>query len=210
SPQQYVLHNIQADKCVTPQSFILVQFFVFSFSFRLWLNRSPKVSKYGFVERVVDSISVHIKKLHLHIRTHGKMKCDSIGPWTPPVIEIILEHIKYCSTDPNGDVSCAWGKSQSHIYIYFVTRHYWLRQELSLEDCFERSAAPEGQVVIHKRLHAQTAHAYMINPHRYGQVLAEQKLQTYFTCLPKSDEKPEEGSCDANRTYRRVKLFTTA
>lgn len=71
--------------------------------------RSPKQSKYGFVERVVDSITVHINKLHLHIRTLGKMKCEPIGPWTPPVIEIILEHVKYCSTDPNGDVSASHG-----------------------------------------------------------------------------------------------------
>src|SRR3546814_1505829 len=50
----------------------------------------------------------------------------------------------------------------------------------------------------------------MINRHRDGQVLAEHKLQTYFPRLPKSDEIPQGSAFDPNRTYRRVKLFTTA
>lgn len=70
----------------------------------IWLNRNLKPSKYGFMERVADSVTVHIGKMHIHVRTLGKLKCNLVGPWTPPVIQLVLEKIKYCSTDAFGDV----------------------------------------------------------------------------------------------------------
>ena len=57
------------------------------------------------MERVVDSISVHINKVHIHMQTLGKLKCNAIGEWTPPVVQIVLENINYRSTNANGDVS---------------------------------------------------------------------------------------------------------
>lgn len=50
----------------------------------------------------------------------------------------------------------------------------------------------------------------MINPNRYAEVLKEQKLQNYFTCPAQSAEAAASGPFDLNRTYRRVKLFTTS
>jgi hypothetical protein len=58
---------------------------------------------YGFIDRIVDNLTIEIQAFNVSFQTWGKFKTRRIGPWTPPRIQLECAHLKIVSVDPNGN-----------------------------------------------------------------------------------------------------------
>ena len=57
---------------------------------------------YNIFDRIVDNLHVEIRTLEVSFQPRGKFKTKRVGPWTPPVIMVNLNHVKYVSVDEYG------------------------------------------------------------------------------------------------------------
>lgn len=99
-------------------------------------------AKYGFLDRVVDSISFQINKINLAFRSLGKAKTTQVGDWTPPVLlfEMLGSRI-------------------------FCTNHN--NVECDLEDCFRIRPTKRPMLFVYKKLDVKSITIHLINPHNW-------------------------------------------
>jgi hypothetical protein len=99
-------------------------------------------AKYGFLDRLVDSISFQINKVNLAFKSLGKAKSSEVGPWTPPVflIEMLGSRI-------------------------FCTNHN--NVECDLEDCFRIRPTKRPMLFVYKKLDVKSVSFHLINPHNW-------------------------------------------
>lgn len=45
---------------------------------------------YGFVDRLLDNVTMEIEKVQVNFQTWGKFKTQRIGQWTPPLLRLEL------------------------------------------------------------------------------------------------------------------------
>lgn len=57
---------------------------------------------YGFVDRIVDNLSIDIEGVTVEFQTRGRFKTRRVGPWTPPLLQIQLRHLRIVSVDEYG------------------------------------------------------------------------------------------------------------
>lgn len=95
--------------------------------------------KYGFLDRVVDSISFQANKIHLAYRTLGKRKTTAVGLWTPPVLLFEMTGNRYFCTNHN-NVEC------------------------DLEDCFRIRSTKRPMLFVYKKLDTKRVALHLINP----------------------------------------------
>jgi hypothetical protein len=62
----------------------------------------PRTASYNLLDRILDNLSIEIKSLSITFQPSGKFKTRCVGPWTPPAIQISLQHLKWCSVNEFG------------------------------------------------------------------------------------------------------------
>jgi hypothetical protein len=67
----------------------------------------PRTASYNLLDRILDNLSIEIKSLSITFQPSGKFKTRCTGPWTPPAIQISLQHLKWCSVNEFGQEDTA-------------------------------------------------------------------------------------------------------
>jgi N-terminal region of Chorein or VPS13 len=57
---------------------------------------------YNLLDRILDNLHIEIKSIFVQFQTWGKFKTRRTGPWTPPVLMIKLNNLRYVSVDDYG------------------------------------------------------------------------------------------------------------
>lgn len=57
---------------------------------------------YGFLDRIVDNLTIDIEGVTIDFQTLGRFKTRRVGPWTPPLLQIQLRHLRIVSVDEYG------------------------------------------------------------------------------------------------------------
>jgi hypothetical protein len=96
-------------------------------------------SSYGYMDRIIDSISFEINRLLVAYATLGKLKAKKMGPWTPPVMLA-----EFCGNR------------------FYCTNHQ--NNETELEECFRIMNTNRPILFIYKQLKSRQASLHMINP----------------------------------------------
>ena len=102
-------------------------------------TRKGATSKYGFLDRVLDSVSVEVNRITVAFLTLGRMKATSFGAWTPPVL--LLE----CS-----------------LARLYCTNHNGL--EVELNECFRVRTTKRPLLFIYKKFAVERSSIYLVNP----------------------------------------------
>lgn len=105
-------------------------------------------SKYGFTDRILDSLSFEINKVYIGFRTLGKMKTQTIGPWTPPVLFMELLDSKYVSTN--------------HVNV-----------EADLDSCFRVRETTRPILFIYKKFYSRKVNVFLVDPESWFLVADE-------------------------------------
>ena len=98
-----------------------------------------KSAKYGYLDRVLDSISFQVNKVWVAFRTLGRLKTNEIGIWTPPVLLVEMTGNRYFSTNHNGI-------------------------EVELEECFRILLTKRPILFIYKKFLCKKLSVYLVNP----------------------------------------------
>ena len=61
------------------------------------------VTPYGFLDRIVDNLTIEMKSLTINYQTWGRFKTKRVGPWTPPCLQLQWKHLKIVSVDDFGN-----------------------------------------------------------------------------------------------------------
>jgi hypothetical protein len=107
-----------------------------------------KSPKYGFTDRVVDSISFEINRVFFALRTLGRLKTTKVGPWTPPVLFVEMTGNRYVSTNQSG-------------------------VETELEECFRVRLSKRPMLFVYKKFICKKVSAYLVNPELWNAVSNE-------------------------------------
>jgi hypothetical protein len=86
-------------------------------------DKKDKPTKYGFLDRVGDSLSFEINRVSLAFTTLGKIKTVEIGLWTPPVLLVELLGSRFFCTNHNGietDLDSCFRVRQTKRPILFI------------------------------------------------------------------------------------------
>jgi hypothetical protein len=57
---------------------------------------------YGFLDRILDNLTIDIEGVTVEFQTWGRFKTRRVGPWTPPLLQIQLRHLRIVSVDEYG------------------------------------------------------------------------------------------------------------
>lgn len=60
--------------------------------------------KYGFIEKLIDGVSIEVKRVTILIKTLGPNPSLVIGDWTPPVLKVELSDFKMVATNASWNV----------------------------------------------------------------------------------------------------------
>ena len=61
------------------------------------------VTPYGFLDRILDNLTIEMKSLTINYQTWGRFKTKRFGPWTPPCLQLQWKHLKIVSVDDYGN-----------------------------------------------------------------------------------------------------------
>ena len=111
-------------------------------------SSSKGSAKYGFTDRILDSLSFEINKVYIGFRTLGKMKTKAVGPWTPPVLFVELLGNKYVSTN--------------HLNV-----------EADLDSCFRIRGANRPILFVYKRFISRSVNLFLVDPESWPKVVHE-------------------------------------
>ena len=111
-------------------------------------SSKPSQTKYGFLDRVVDSTSFEINRIIIGFRTLGRAKSAEVGDWTPPVL--LLEF---------------FGNR------FYCTNHNGVGAEL--DECLRVRPTGKPILFIYKRCDITKASAHLINPDLWFQIADE-------------------------------------
>lgn len=65
--------------------------------------RKNSAQQYGLLHRILDNLSVKIKRIHLSFSSLGKFKTRRIGPWMPPTLQVCLDNVEWISVTETGN-----------------------------------------------------------------------------------------------------------
>jgi hypothetical protein len=100
---------------------------------------------YGFLDRVVDALSVEVNRVCIAFKALGNIKTDKIGPWTPPILLAELCGIRFNNTNHNG-------------------------AEVELDECLRVRATKRPIIFVYKKLDVKSISLYLINPYEWSSV----------------------------------------
>ena len=89
---------------------------------------------YNIFDRIVDNLHIEIRTLEVSFQTRGKFKTKRVGPWTPPMIMMNLNHVKYVSVDEYGQEGTpeqVWHHNRHAHNAPFEKRTYMIYKKLS-------------------------------------------------------------------------------
>ena len=124
--------------------------------------------KYGFLDRVVDSISFEINKIHFAFRTLGKAKTLKVGEWTPPVLLIEMSGSRIVCTNHN-NVEC------------------------DLEECFRVRPTKRQMLFLYKKFEIKNLSIYLVNPDLWFSVADELIANTSKNIMQTLNSKLKPG-----------------
>lgn len=104
--------------------------------------------KYGYINRILDAVSLQVNKVFIGYRTLGKLKTASVGPWTPPVLLIELSGNRYFSTNERS-------------------------VEAELDDCFRIHTSKRQTLFVYKKFESKKASMYLVEPSVWFEVVDE-------------------------------------
>jgi hypothetical protein len=63
-------------------------------------RKKGKPKKYGLEERLGDGMQLTVEEVHIHLKLKGISRdIAESGPWTPPIMKIVLKNLQLCTTD---------------------------------------------------------------------------------------------------------------
>lgn len=89
---------------------------------------------YNLFDRIADNLHIEIRTLEVSFQPRGKFKTKRIGPWTPPLIIVNLNHVKYVSVDEYGQEGTpeqVWHHNRHAHNVPFEKRTYMIYKKLS-------------------------------------------------------------------------------
>lgn len=66
--------------------------------FKRFVQKDGK-SSYGFVEKIIDGITIEIDEIHAEVVTRGTYKTAEAGPWTPPRLVVDIRDVSCVTTN---------------------------------------------------------------------------------------------------------------
>ena len=105
-------------------------------------------AKYGFVDRVLDCLSFEVNRITIAVRTLGRIKTGTVGPWTPPVALFELFGARVFCTNHNGF-------------------------ESELDECIRVRQTKRPLMFLYKKLEVERASMHLVNPEIWGTVAVE-------------------------------------
>ena len=102
-------------------------------------SKSKSFNKYGFLDRIVDSLSFEINRIVIGFCTLGRAKSTTIGDWTPPVLVAEFTGIRY-----------------------FCTTHNDIEAEI--EECMRIRQSTRPILFVYKKLDIKNGSVYLVNP----------------------------------------------
>ena len=96
-------------------------------------------ARYGFLDRVLDSLSVEVNRITVAFLTLGRMKSNSCGPWTPPVLLLEFSGARIFCTNHNG-------------------------AETELNECLRVRPTKRPMLFAYKKFEVEKACVHLINP----------------------------------------------
>ena len=66
------------------------------------VTKSSPPQQYGLLHRILDNLSVKIKRIHLSFSSLGKFKTRRQGIWTPPTLQICFDNVEWISVTESG------------------------------------------------------------------------------------------------------------
>jgi len=70
---------------------------------KLIVEKAKKKGSYGLIERIQDNITLDINRVYITFQPMGNLKTRKVGPWTPPAISVVFNHLRYVSVDEYGE-----------------------------------------------------------------------------------------------------------
>lgn len=117
---------------------------------------------YGFVDRIVDNLTIEIEALRFTYQAWGKFKTRRVGPWTPPTVHWEVEHLKVVSVDQYGHESSpdqVWAHNRLGIQEFFMYKKITGDVHVKLVDVVSQKSVQlirrlkfETQAAIKRRL----------------------------------------------------------
>lgn len=103
------------------------------------LQKKSATSKYGFLDRVLDSVSVEVNRITIAFLTLGRTKATTFGAWTPPVLLLECSRARLFCTNHNG-------------------------VEAELNECFRIRTTKRPLLFVYKKLAVEKVSVYLVNP----------------------------------------------
>ena len=142
-------------------------------------SKSKLHNKYGFLDRIVDSLSFEINRLVIGFCTLGRAKSTSIGDWTPPVLVAEFIGIRY-----------------------FCTTHNDIEAEI--EECMRIRQSPRPILFVYKKLDIKKGSVYLINPEMWSTISKDLIEGSDMKIIM---SKYYYGACRNSRGYNVYKLI---
>lgn len=107
---------------------------------------------YNLFDRILDNLTVEIQSIDVRFQTWGKFKTERHGPWTPPVLQCKLQHLRMASVNPfgqEGPPEQVWRHNHHRKQDYFIYKRISLQYSVGLG---ESTTLVEGQAHVHLAL----------------------------------------------------------
>jgi len=106
-------------------------------------RKSSQAQQYGLLHRILDNLSIKIKRIHLSFSSLGKFKTRRRGIWTPPTLQVCFDNVEWISVTETGNTG--------------TPDNVWAHNELSAQQSrFKRDSSDSQHrhrsYVIYKRL----------------------------------------------------------
>eukprot|EP00980_Cylindrotheca_fusiformis_P029738 scaffold23803_cov132-Cylindrotheca_fusiformis.AAC.2 len=135
-----------------------------------------KTGSYGIVDRIVDNLTIEIRKVNISFQSMGKFKTKRTGPWTPPKLLIECTNLRIVSVDLHGHEGSPnqiWAHNHRRKQAFLLCRKVSMEASVGIIS----STNPDNAVSIMKKtkLEFQVAIRQRL---RDGQILAVQSDMT--------------------------------
>ncbi len=68
-----------------------------------YVEQAKNYGSYGLIERIRDNITIDVNRVYVTFQPMGKFKTRKTGPWTPPAISLVLNHVRVATVDEYGE-----------------------------------------------------------------------------------------------------------
>jgi len=94
---------------------------------------------YNLFDRIVDNLTIECSSVRVHFQAYGAFKTRSIGPWTPPALQMTAASIRLCSVNEFG---CEGSPDEVWRHNHHSHKSFMIYKKLEME--YQLSIVPHG------------------------------------------------------------------